>query len=248
MKPTDKILIVDDCFNSSTVKELYFECQKHFEKNLLFSDEVDITHSIIDCHGLALSPSKYFPYSVNCWNILCLKIKKYVSEYCSEFGYDESFIVPFSCWAERVEIKISKEKYDLISNSRDILNSLWEEQQFDLFDEWGIEDPPDYPYNMDSYEKVTDTQVKKHFLRSVYNLSSPDPFFGTSIFFDKEKKIPAKQNRLLIYDGGSYPSAQYYPERESDCSNFRNCLVGKYNIIFDWYINDPFDVPDWILP
>lgn len=241
MKPTDKILIIDDLFDSSTVDQLYSECQKHFQKNLLFNDVIDITHSIIDCHGLALSPKKYFPYSVNCWNILCLKIKKYVSEYCLEFGYDESFIVPFSCWAERSDTKITQERRDELFASADSINLLWKDGTSDLFEDW---------YTMDPHEKVEDTEVKKHFIRSVYNLHSPDSFFGTSIIFKEgiEKKIPAKQNRLLIYDGGSYPSTHYYPKKGVDSSKFENCFVGKYNIIFDWYINDPFDVPDWILP
>lgn len=236
MKSTKEILIVDDLFDNSTVDELYAECQKHFEKNLLFNDDIEITQCIIDCHGLALSRSKYFPYSINCWNILCLKIKKYVSQYCQNFGYDESFIIPFSCWAERSATEMDLNSVQKLSSlpfetSRTYANG------FDCFN--------------DSPQKVFDQdgQVKKHFLRSVYNLHSPDPFFGTTVFFDYgERKISSKQNRLLIYDGGSYRSTHYYPKKGLDVINFENCLVGKYNIIFDWYINDPFDVPDWILP
>lgn len=236
MKPTEEVLIVDDLFDSSTIEQLYSECQKHFEKNLMFSDDIDVTHSIVDCHGLALSQSRYFPYSVNCWNILCLKIKKHVTEYCHKLGYDESFIIPFSCWAERSATEIDP-------------NLL---EGFSALTNGGVfETGSEFDYFRDFPQKVFDQdgQVKKHFLRSVYNLHSPDCFFGTTIFFDSgEKKIPSKQNRLIIYDGGSYRSTHYYPKKGSNTLNFENYLVGKYNIVFDWYINDPFDVPDWILP
>jgi hypothetical protein len=236
MKPTDEILIVDDLFDELTVNQLYKECQTHFEKNLMFDDDIEITNSIVDCHGLALSESMYFPYSVNCWNILCLKIKKYVVEYCNKFGYDESFVIPFSCWAERSATETTVDP-DLLDGYKYVLY------------EGGVFKDDGFEYFRDRPQKVEDHQVKKHLLRSVYNLHSPDPFFGTSVFFPSgERRIPAKPNRLIIYDGGSYPSTHYYPRKGSNTFYFEDHSVGKYNIVFDWYINEPFDVPDWILP
>lgn len=90
------MLFSDDLRNT-----LLMSCNKHFEYNLLHSDSVDVTKCIIDCHGLALSTSSYFPYDERCWNILCLKIKHHVLEYARLVGIDEFNIVPHSCWAER---------------------------------------------------------------------------------------------------------------------------------------------------
>ena len=225
MNPTKEVYIIDDIFDDTTIDQLYSSCQKHFEDNLLSSDFIDITNSIVDCHGLALSQSKYFPYSEKCWNILCLKIKKYVVEYCSRCGYDESFVVPFSCWAERVDTGIKQD----VESIKELIPD---------FDDLTPEDI----FASDKPILVNDYQVKKHMLRVVYYLKTEDPFFGTKIYFDgEEKKIQSKNNRLIIYDGYSYKSHHYYPEKLLD---YRT----QYNIVFDWYINDPFDVPDWVLP
>lgn len=227
MIPSKEVYIIDDVFDSSTADQLYESCQRHFEFNVLASDFIEITNSIVDCHGLALSKSKYFPYSENCWNILCLKIKKHVVEYCEELGYDESYVVPFSCWAER-------------TTQQDTSN-------LNLLDSLGISGNLDseglQSSVYDAPEIAIDDQVNKHMIRSVYNLISPDPFFGSVIYFDYKdiKRVYAKPNRLAIYDGGSYRSHHLYPEPKADNRQ-------KYNIIFDWYINDPFGVPDWVLP
>ena len=99
---------------------------------------------------------------------------------------------------------------------------------------------PDANFVRDDLAVVKDTQVKKHFLRSVYNLVPYHESYGTRIDFHdvlKMTKVDSKENRLIIYDGGTYKSTHYYPN-----------APGKYNIVFDWYINVPYDVPDWILP
>lgn len=202
---SDYIHIVKNIFSEDLRETLIMSCNTHFKHNLLSSDNIEITRCIIDCHGLALSTSSYFPYSERCWNILCLKIKHHVLEYVRLIGIDEFSIVPHSCWAERS--KKTKNK------------SLVFNEEFRLVD---------------------DNWLKKHMIRSVYYLQNNDPKFGTDLRIGNEiKLIPGEQNSLAIFDGGSYP-----------CSNkfLTNELNIQYNIVFDWYINEPFNVPDWVLP
>lgn len=200
---SDYIHVVKDVFSDDLRSTLLISCDKHFEYNLLHSDSVDVTKCIIDCHGLALSTSSYFPYNERCWNILCLKIKHHVLEYSKLVGIDEFSIVPHSCWAERSK-KLKTEK----------------------------------EYFNDDFRLVDDNWLKKHMLRSVYYLQTDDSKFGTDIKIGNEiKLIHGEQNSLVIFDGGTYPCSNKFPSNTT-----------KYNIVFDWYINEPFDVPDWVLP
>lgn len=227
MNRTKNILIIDDVFESSIVDSLYDSVVIHFKNNLFIEDSIDVTKSIIDCHGMSLTDCNYFPYPEKCWNVLCLKIKEHVVNYCKEFGYHHDDIIPFSCWSERVDpgpnsiLKTDNELRDIIPD----------------FDKLTREDFR----ACESEEYARDDQVKKHMIRTVYNLKNPESFFGTIIYFDSPQKIDAKNNRLLIYDGFSNLSHHFYPIKEIDPRP-------KYNIIFDWYINDPFEVPDWIIP
>lgn len=218
---SSEIKIVDDLFDSQTVCELIDSVDKHFEQNLMFSDFIEVTNSIIDCHGLALSDTAFFPYSERCWNIFCLKVKQNVDNYCKNLGVDPIAVIPFSCWAER---SLHSEQPVSAVTIEDILDIDYDTR-------------PDASFVRDDLAIVKDTQVKKHFLRSVYNLVSYDSFYGTIIDFGEVTKVDSKDNRLSIYDGGTYKSAHYYPN-----------TPGKCNIVFDWYINVPYDVPDWILP
>lgn len=218
---SSEIKIVDDLFDSQTVCELIDSVDKHFEQNLMFSDFIEVTNSIIDCHGLALSDTAFFPYSERCWNIFCLKVKQNVDDYCKNLGVDPIAVIPFSCWAER---SLHPEQPVSSVTIEDILDIDYDTR-------------PDASFVRDDLAIVEDTQVKKHFLRSVYNLVSYDSFYGTIIDFGEVTKVDSKDNRLSIYDGGTYKSAHYYPN-----------TPGKCNIVFDWYINVPYDVPDWILP
>ena len=47
---SSEIKIVDDLFDSQTVCELIDSVDKHFEQNLMSSDFIEVTNSIIDCH------------------------------------------------------------------------------------------------------------------------------------------------------------------------------------------------------
>lgn len=200
---SDYIHIVKNVFSDDLRNTLILSCDNHFKHNLLHSDSVEVTKCIIDCHGLALSTSSYFPYDERCWNILCLKIKHYVLEYSRLVGIDEFSIVPHSCWAERSK-KIKTEK----------------------------------EYFNDDFRLVDDNWLKKHMIRSVYYLQTDNSKFGTDIKIGNEiKLIQGEQNSLVIFDGGTYPCSNKFPINNA-----------KYNIVFDWYINEPFDVPDWVLP
>ena len=211
---SDTVHVVKNVFSDDLQNELKESSDKHFEHNLLHSDAIEVTKCIIDCHGLALSPSSYFPYAERCWNIFCLKIKHHVLEYSKHIGIDDSLIVPHSCWGERTKLKPTK---------NDSAYKVYHEQ----------------------FRLVDDDWLKKHMIRSVYYLKNDITQMGTDIIIgNKIKTIPGEQNSLAIFNGGSYP-----------CSN--KFLVGsaygytdfvKYNIVFDWYINIPFGVPDWVLP
>jgi len=205
---TNNFLVIDDVFSEGVIDELYRECLFHFDLNLLSSDSIDITKSIIDCHGLSLTKDKYFPYSVNCWNIFCLEVKSHVSSYIKSLGIDEYSLTPFSCFAER-NVPTSKEgKYinDKISKVKD-----------------------------------DDGQIIKQFIRSIYILKNTEPNAAVCVNERgvRTNDIKTPENRLIVFDGTKYLSTQFYP-----CVNY----YSKYCIIFDWYINDPFDVPDWVLP
>lgn len=225
MTPTNEVLVIDNLFDESTVSELKNSVEKHFKDNLLSTDFIDITNSIVDCHGLALSDTAYFPYSERCWNILCLKMKKNVDKYSESLGIDPVSVIPYSCWAERS-----------VNASEEYTRPLKGTIEFDS----PLRPNGNYVRDAADIVKDVDGQVRKHFLRSVYNLESYDSSYGTVIQFGNQfkcTKIESKDNRLIIYDGGSYKSAHYYPD-----------VPGKCNIVFDWYINEPYDVPDWILP
>jgi hypothetical protein len=85
MNPTKEVYIIDDIFDDTTIDQLYSSCQKHFEDNLLSSDFIDITNSIVDCHGFSIiSKQNTSHIQKNAGIYLCLKIKKYVVEYCSK--------------------------------------------------------------------------------------------------------------------------------------------------------------------
>jgi hypothetical protein len=210
---SDYVHVVKNVFSDDLQNELKVSSDKHFKYNLLHADAIEVTKCIIDCHGLALSSSSYFPYDERCWNIFCLRVKHHVLEYFIVVGVDESLIVPHSCWGER-----SATKPNSIFSVINFESSIFQ-------DDFGL---------------VDDDWLKKHMIRTVYYLRNDNVHMGTDIKIgNKIKSIPGEQNSLVIFNGGSYP-----------CSNkfLINSDFIKYNIVFDWYINIPFGVPDWVLP
>ena len=234
----DKVTVYSDFFDETLREDIFKESKKHFvSKNLLFDDTHQVTDCIIDCHGLNMSNSRYFPYEVNCWNILCLKIKQYVVKYAERFDCDSTDIIPFACWGERFSPECSGYVESPIADFEDVFNEYSK--------------VPTFRY--DSAKKSVDRkgQVQKHFIESTYTLYSTSPSVGTIVYLDEDKAtetihgyksspshIETPQNSLIIYDG-NYRHTNMYPHK---------CHHQKYSINFTWYINRPFEVPDWILP
>lgn len=216
---SDYVHIVKNVFSDDLQRVLLENCDKHFKYNLLQSDVIEVTKCIIDCHGLSLSESSYFPYSERCWNIFCLKLKHHVLEYFKVIGVDESIIVPHSCWAERSK----KFVYDPNKVTKNLNQTQLNTRIFN-----------------DKFRIVDDDWLKKHMIRSVYHLQNCESKFGTDIMINERvESIPGEQNSLIVFNGGSYPCSNKFPIGDQNL---------KYNIVFDWYINDPFGIPDWVLP
>ena len=113
-----RIDVFDDFLDLSTLEEIHNSSLKHYDHNLMSSDFVDITNSIIDCHGLRLSTTAYFPYDENCWNILSLAVKEKVADYVlDEYGFDRDYVIPYSCWGERVDSPQSYIENDKVKNA-----------------------------------------------------------------------------------------------------------------------------------
>lgn len=226
-----EIKVIDDFLNKSIRQDILNNTLIQFKRNLYSSDIVCSTKSIIDCHGLALSKSKYFPYEVNCWNIFCLKVKEQVVNYCEKYGYDSFDIIPYSCFSERVDDDPSTTTLNQkILDYDDEYISKTSHSPQTLFDESG--------------------QVNKHMIRTVYNLVNPMPKYGTILYGEKKEVIPISgiENRLLIFDGNTLHTNVYPIASVNLPLTDAKFELKKYCIVFDWYINHPFDVPDWILP
>ena len=224
-----RIDIFDDFLDPSTLEEIHNSSLKHYERNLMSSDFVDITNSIIDCHGLKLSTTAYFPYDENCWNILSLAVKEKVADYVlDEYGFDRDYVIPYSCWGERVDSPQSYVRNDKIKDA------LFRVQNKSKYGYGAYDDPR---FAKDDYGDI-------HIIRTILHVVVEDVENNTGlrIYFDKEStKVDAKKNRLIIFDAYSYKNHVIYPIKEINKER-------SYIIFFDWFINDPFRVPDWILP
>jgi len=178
---TEYIHVVKNVFSDELVQELKKECDIHFEKNLLHSDKIEVTKCIIDCHGLALSVSSYFPYDKRCWNIFCLKIKKYVLEYFNNVGVDESVVVPHSCWAERSVLQ---------QLSLDLSLTTFREGFRIVDDDWLKKHLVRSIYYLKNPDPKFGTDIK----------------FGKTI-----KSIPGEENSLVVFDGGTHQCSNKFP-------------------------------------
>tara|TARA_B100002019_G_C21266767_1_gene599866 strand:+ start:1717 stop:2445 length:729 start_codon:yes stop_codon:yes gene_type:complete len=234
---SDKVTIYEDFFDEALREEIYNECQKHFEPSNLNSDDSrQVTNCIIDCHGLNLSKTRFFPYDVNCWNIFCLKVKENVVKYAERFGCDSTDIIPFTCWGER----FSPECSNYVSSPTAEYDDLFNESK----------SPVQFRYDRAIPTTDREGQVKKHFIHSTYTLYTTSPSVGIIAYLDdrvietlySNRSIPTHfdtpQNSMVIFDG-SYKHTVLFPTNNHHI---------KYTINFSWYINKPFEVPDWILP
>lgn len=214
-------------FSSSIVEKISISCDKHFEYNKNEqSDFLEITDCIVDCHGLKLSgdfPNEY-PYKEEHWNIFCTQIKHYVLEYAKISNINVDKMIPHSCWSERI-----------INYSNP---TLYELMQFFL--PYTEEEPWEYAKDGEMYDIWN---LEKPLIRAVYYLKNPNINCGTHVDVNGEIYVNLGiENSLFIFDGGNFPSANPYPSPKDLVKK------SKYNIIFDWYINEPYHDPAWILP
>ena len=132
------IVKVENVFSKHFINFLYKDCQQQLKFNVVkpyFVNLYDVTkrlhlsNSIIDCHGLnrcennGIEKDWDFPYSIQNWNIFCLKMQNIMFRYCDEFGIDKSELSPHSCWVERstisenISIDVTLDDTDILLNS-----------------------------------------------------------------------------------------------------------------------------------
>lgn len=212
-------------FPKDLVDKLHQSCDKHFVYNKKDQlDYLEITNCIIDCHGLALSDSKEYPYEEDHWNIFCTTIKKHVLEYAKNLKLNSSIIIPHSCWSERICEWQDPLQYKLLPLFLPYTSDEpWEYVNDDeMYDFWGLQKP---------------------MFRVVYYLKNPNSDYGTHVSIPNGVHINSGvENSIFIFDGGRLPSMNTIPSPDDLKKS------PKYTIIFDWYINHPYDDPAWVLP
>ena len=246
-----------DVFSEGIRLELLEKLERHFEDNLYDADNgiVQLTECVIDCHGLALSPSSYFPYIDRCWNIFVLKVRDCIHEYAEQIGVNPTSMIPFSCYAERLSYNMF-EGLDPETWKHTIWRRFYQSgDAYDLKD-WrvnkdagmitGVKDRGDV-------RVLNDKQVKCPFIRTVFYLQNKDQAYGTHIETKKGTyRHLGEENSLLIYP--NLPSYNVLPHNPEHIE-----ISPPTNIIFEWYIWDlpptgakgfgqTLMPPDWVLP
>ena len=240
---SDYLYSKNDVFSEDLRLDILKSSEKHFANNLVDGDNgiLQITEAIIDCHGLSLSPSSFFPYSERCWNIFCLKIRDLVYEYCDKSDINWSSMTPFSCWGERISYKPFE----------DVPRPKWEHRIFSRLyapvdkhnnDNWKQTSGSVGLRNTNEPRISTDIQVHKTFIRCVYYLQT-DGLFGTHVETPEVCRHTGVENSVFIFNTSELPNYNILPHNPKTIEK-----RPPTNIIFDWYINEPFEVPDWILP
>jgi len=141
----NNIVKVENVFSKHFVNFLYKDCQQQLKFNIIkpyFVNLYDVTkrlhlsNCIIDCHGLnrcennEIEKDWNFPYSIQNWNIFCLKMQNIMFKYCDEFGIDKSELSPHSCWVERstisknISVDVTLDDTDILLNSICKTNNL----------------------------------------------------------------------------------------------------------------------------
>ena len=83
---------------------------------------------------------------------------------------------------------------------------------------------------------------RKTFIRCVYYLQT-DGLFGTHVETPEVYHHTGVENSVFIFNTSELPNYNILPHNPRTIEK-----TPPTNIIFDWYINDPFEVPDWVLP
>ena len=196
----DYLYSKNDVFSDQLRLDVLKASEKHFKNNLLDHDNgiFQITESIIDCHGLSLSPSSFFPYTERCWNIFVLKIRDLVYEYCDNAEISWHSMIPFSLYGER----ISYAQYEGVPRSKwqhKIYSRIYEAgAQYDL-KKWKKGTQVSGLRNTSNPKITVDKQVKKTFIRCVYYMQNKDDSFGTHVETSKEVvRHKGIENSVLI--------------------------------------------------
>ena len=241
----DYLYSKNDVFSDELRLDVIKASEKHFRNNLLDDDNgiFQITESIIDCHGLALSPSSFFPYTERCWNIFVLKIRDLVYEYCDNAGISWHSMIPFSLYGERISYTqyegVPREKWN-----HKIYSRTYEAGNHYDLRKWKTGKNITGLRNTSNPKLQSDGQVKKTFIRCVYYMQNKDDSFGTHVETSEEVvRHKGIENSVLIYCSSELPSYNILAHNPETVE-----VTPPTNIIFEWYINDPFDVPDWVLP
>ena len=247
----------NELFSEDIRLELLQKLERHFEYNLYDADNgiLQLTECIIDCHGLALSPSSYFPYVDRCWNIFVLKIRDCIHEYAEQIGVNPSSMIPFSCYSER----LSYSMFEGI-DPKEWKHTIWR-RTYKAADSYDLKD---WTVNKDigmitgyknrgELKVFKDKLVKCPFIRTVVYLQNKDQAYGTHIETGEGPyRHTGMENSLLIYPNlPSYNVLSHNPEHMDKSP--------PTNIIFDWYIWDvppngakgfgqKLRSPDWVLP
>ena len=78
---SSEIKIVDNLLDSQTISELIDSVDKHFEQNLMFSDFIDVTNSLLIVMDL-LYLIRQSSLILRVLEYICLKVKQNVDNYC----------------------------------------------------------------------------------------------------------------------------------------------------------------------
>jgi hypothetical protein len=213
---------VFDVFSEEIVSDLKESCEKHFIHNVITENPkmyFEFTETIIDCHGLALTPSRKYPYEEEWWNVFVLKAKKEVLKYAQISGIDPKIVAPFALWSFRIIEYASVLQY---LNHNPYINTR------------SIED--------DGIEKG------KKMISAIYYLNNPNENFGILVNTNQNDFIVrnetdfyinyGKENSFFILDS-SLPHSFVAPSPE-DLE-----ISPVYIIQFDFFINQPYTKAAW---
>jgi hypothetical protein len=213
---------VFDVFSEEIMSYLRKSCEKHFIHNVIVENPkmyFEFTETIIDCHGLALTSSRKYPYEEEWWNVFVLKAKKEVLKYAQISGIDPKIVAPFALWSFRIIEYASVLQY---------LNHN--------------------PYiNMRPIEDNGIEHGKK-MISAIYYLNNPNENFGILVKTNQNNSVVrnetdfyinyGKENSFFILDSSLHHS--FVAPSPEDLK-----ISPVYIIQFDFFINQPYTKAAW---
>jgi hypothetical protein len=215
---------VFNVFSEEIISNLKESCDKHFIHNVIIENPksyFEFTETIIDCHGLSLTPSLKYPYEEEWWNIFVLKAKKEVLKYAQFTGIDPKKVAPFAVWSYRIIEYLDINHY---INHNPYINMKPTE-------DGGIE-------------------KGKKMIGLVYYLTNPNENFGILVNTEevpynnvKSEEINyyvdyGKENSFFIFDASL--SHSFVPPSPEDLK-----ISPAYVIVFNFFINEPYSRAAW---